>query len=471
MSEIRERKAEKRIFRVFGLFLLGVVFLMGACQPPADKKPNIILILWDTARKDHIGLYGYARDTTPHLDSLARESVVFSRAVSSCPWTVPAVASLFTSLLPSIHGVNSFNWREESVSVETDSLHPGLKTLAEILREDGYLTGAFVANHWIGPKGAFDRGFDIYDRVGDELKPPASLLNEKALEWIEKNRDETFFAYLHYMDIHGPWSPPEPYDSFFRSDPPVVLTEEMARALDSTGYLSAGGDRDRGTLSYYKNLYDGEIRYVDHHLGALLAGLKELNLYEDSLIVVLSDHGEAFYEHGTFDHGYTVYSEEIDIPLVIKFPAHLGLRGRCEAPAAITDVGVTILQLSDSGFPYPTSGRNLREETIDRDLWSEELSTINKGQPKLALVQGDYKAIYSLGRGSLVKLYDLFKDPGERFNLLKSEPARAAAMEKEIKDTLKKANQLRSEMGLERSTAIIKGHKATEQLRSLGYLH
>jgi arylsulfatase A-like enzyme len=470
------KTATVRVCIATSLLLTAFISSSAFSGPEVGNKPNVIIILLDAARKDHLGLYGYTRNTTPNLDLLAPDSVVFTNAVTECPWTNPAIASLFTSLPPSAHGVTSYHMGK--VGVETDCLNREIKTLAEILKEAGYRTGAFVANHWIGEKTLFDQGFDVFDPLGPEFKPRAARLNKKALAWIEKNRGGPFFAYLHYFDIHGPYQPPEPYDTIFHTVPPAKFTTEQLHAMDAHGggYISDGREKDGGNLSYYIDKYDGEIRYVDSRIGGILSRLKELSLYDDSLIIVLSDHGEVFFEHGYYGHGYSIYSEEINIALIIKFPAKLGFQGRSGAAVSLADISTTIFEILGLRFPYPTVGQSLLGEpakngTAGRDLFSEELSPIMKGAPKVALIKGDLKAIYRPNQSAVTEIYDLSKDPAEKSNLLKSNPALAAAMKKEIEARLEDGRELRIKLGLIKSTAVIKDQKKIDQLRALGYIN
>jgi len=470
-----------RFLKYFYASFLGAFLILPASGPALARtqsapRVNVFIIVIDALRKDHVGVYGYGRNTTPNIDRFARAATVFTNAVSECSWTHPAVASLFTSLPPSVHGVSSYHM--DKTGVKTDILNPKLLTLAEAMKENGYHTGAFVANHWISERNAFHQGFDVFDPVAPEFKPPAEKVTKKALKWITENREEPIFAYLHYFDPHGPYQPPPPYDQAFTTRPPRPFIEKGAHTIDtlSGGYLSAGREKDRGNLSYYLDLYDGAILYADAQIGLLLDGLRKLDLYDNSLVVIVSDHGEAFFEHSTFDHGFTVYSEEINIPLIVKFPPPSPPRGGNGTAVSLADIGPTVLAAAGVRYHSFGAGRNLAElikaeEQENKELFSEELSPFMKGPAKVSLIEGKMKAIYRHASGTVEELYDLEKDPGEKKNLLKKQPGIAAQMEKKIERRLKAGEDEREKRGLDRASTIIKDSERIEQLKSLGYIN
>ncbi|MFC1752973.1 sulfatase [Thermoproteota archaeon] len=450
---------------VIGVAVLSLILIV---QRNKAEQPNVIIILIDALRRDHLGVYGYYRNTTPNIDRFSQEAIVFQDAISQCPGTSPSVASLFTSLYSSFHGCISYSDKGEEV--KADFLNLKLETLAEMFKEKGYRTGAFVANHWICRRLQFDQGFDVFDPIDEVFKPLAFKLSEKAFQWINKDKAKPFFAYLHYMDVHGPYQPPPPYDSFFKSE---RVRQMSKKESDSLGYLSAGRERDKNDLNYYIDRYDGEIRYTDYHIGRFLEKLREHNLLENTIIVITADHGEAFFDHGFCDHGHTVYCEEINVPLIIKFPKSIKFPDVKDSRVALIDVAATIMRILNYCTSYNVEGLDLiditNKEVLDsRSIYSQELSTVYP--PKIALIKGGYKAVYFVEEQKVTELYNLIEDKLERKNIISGNRDMAKEFEGEIKYWLNIKSQKRIRYGLEEATVIIEDKERKDQLRSLGYI-
>ncbi len=435
----------------------------------APRRPNVIILLIDALRKDHVGVYGYYRETTPNMDRFSQDAIVFQNAISQCSWTSPSIAALFSSLYPSTHGCVSYS--QQGAEVKADFLDHKIDTLAEILKEEGYETGAFVANHWICRRLQFDQGFDVFSPVNEKYKPRAPEVNEKAFKWISKNRMKPFFAYLHYMDVHGPYSPPPPYDSFFKS---TEFRQMSRRERNRLRHLSVGRGKDKNNLNYYIDQYDGEIRYTDHHIGEFLERLRRYDLLDNTIVIITSDHGEAFFEHGCCGHGWTLYNEEIDIPLVIKFPQSVKFPAVEHYRVELIDVTATILSILNLRLPYNPDGLNLQHTSngkmlVHRSVFSEELSTIMKGPPEIAIIKDNYKATYSVNEQKVTELYELDEDKAEKSNIYNINRAKAKELETEVKSSLTQKSRKRKDLGLENSAVTLDG-ESRNQLRSLGYV-
>ncbi len=301
------------------LLLLGVVVLGRILLFPA--RPNVVVVLIDTLRADHLSMNGYPRQTSPVIDAFAAENLNFRRAISAAPWTPASVASLFTGLYPSSHGMVPPNDRGKALKTSSRLADRWL-TLAELFKQNGYSTAAVSPNPWIKKEFGYDQGFDHYiyreRAIAKEVNRSARGLLEKLIE--EK---KPFFLYVHYLDPHDPYTPPAPFDTMFQG--PVAgrqYPDEQVKLLEQ---------------------YDGEIRYVDQKLGDLLSLFKKLGLYEKTVIVVLSDHGEQFMERGHQGHGFNVYQEEVHVPLIIKAP---GLKGSVEEYVSVVDVYPTLVELA-----------------------------------------------------------------------------------------------------------------------------
>ena len=277
----------------------------------SKDQPNIILIVIDTQRADHLSCYGYHRDTSPNLNKLAQEGVLFENAVSQSSWTWPATATILTGLYPYTHGV---------ISEKRSFLVESINTLAEILQENHFTTFGISANPLISKDKNFDQGFETFiERAWQN----AETLNHEFFNWLETNKGLQFFAYLHFMDPHDPYSAPGKYYDMF--DPDYEGKDKFKNGDVNPLWFAVNFDEgdaeytDRD-IEHLKALYDGEIRYWDSQFGELLEQLKELNILDKTIIVVTSDHGEEFMEHDKLKHGLQLYDETIRVPLIIWFP-------------------------------------------------------------------------------------------------------------------------------------------------------
>jgi arylsulfatase A-like enzyme len=304
-----------------------------------DTKLNVILIGIDTVRQDHLGCYGYDRGTTPNIDRLARRGILFENAVSPSPWTLPSFATVFTSLYPTQHG---------AVTPMT-SMRTSFPTLAGLLKDQGYATGAIINAPYLGPRYNLSRGFDLYDM------PPrkgriADGTTADALKWMDLNKDRPFFIFVHYFDPHTPYEPPSPYDTLFASgySGPIGNSFEPVRLASSRGSRFEGMEAlTPADAKRIESLYDGEIAFMDKAIGDLLRGVDDLGLREKSLIVLLSDHGEEFFDHGGFEHGHTLYEELIRVPLMMSLPGVIPEGVGVRQQVRLLDVAPTVLDLLD----------------------------------------------------------------------------------------------------------------------------
>lgn len=319
----------------------------------SDRPLNVVVIGLDTLRPDHLGCYGYGRDTSPRIDRLAREGVLFENAVSQAPWTHPSFATVFTSLYPTQHGATTVGTR----------MSTSFPTLAGILKDRGYATGAIVNAPSLSPEFGVSRGFDDYDFLRPWHERDATQVTRLALEWIDRHTDTPFFIFVHYFDPHLPYAPAAPYDTLF--DP------AYAGPLGSSFNIGrSGGDReDRITeieswsaadREHIVALYNGEIGFADKAVGSLVDGIGERNLRDKTLIIFLSDHGEEFFDHGGLDHGHSLYGELIKVPLVLSLPGRLPADHRVSGPVRLLDVTPTVLEMLDLPRPAHFEGVSLK---------------------------------------------------------------------------------------------------------------
>jgi len=379
--------AGRRIRLIFQVDDLGITGSAGSgrfavwghpiIQIPAEPPPNVLLILIDTLRADHLSCYGYERRTTPHLDALARRAVCFEEVVSSSCWTAPAVASLFTGEHSPRHGVRSGL---------TLSLAERAVTLAERFRRAGYFTGALSDNMLIIPGNGYAQGFHTFLRhPGNRLERGARELTDRSLAWLERNQDLPFFLYLHYMDPHGRYEPEPPYSQ------PKPAAPAFIRKFVSRGDCGEATTRIWRDASFrltdmeqrhLVGLYDGEIALSDFHISRILAWLGKQGLAGNTMIVVLADHGEGFGEHGVYSHAHTLHDEEILVPLLFLPPQGPGTMGgaRISGGVRLVDVAPTILECAGLEVSGEIGGRSLTaamgktpETMADRPAYSEKV--------------------------------------------------------------------------------------------------
>ena len=423
------------------VLVLGILYALGMeSQPskqgraaaktpdghPRAKGANVILIVMDTLRADHLGCYGYHRPTSPNIDALAKESVTFNRSYSHAPWTHPSIASLMTGLHPRYHGVHQWNHKLSEKYV----------TLSEVLKAGGYNTGAIMSHSLFDPRHGHRQGYDIYDlsALGDN-DPNKSITSEgvtnRALHALEVLK-EPFFLFVHYFDPHTEY---------------IHHKEQFPWA----------GDDDMSR-------YDSEIAFTDFHIGRLLDVLKEKGLKDRTVVAFTSDHGEEFRDHGGEEHGITLYEEVVRVPLLLRIP---GVKPtRVKEMVAQTHVAPTLLDLV--GLPIPAQFAERPMRFTPGGIKFKEgplISETRLEEYKRSITKGGYKLhhIAQLDQKKTVELYHIATDSGERHNLATKEPDGAEALLKEL------------ERFYEPPAAVVEKVKLDDpvkaKLKSLGYLN
>ncbi|PYX51146.1 MAG: hypothetical protein DMG79_04065 [Acidobacteria bacterium] len=422
----------RRSFFFLLLFVLGIGLSVWA------EAPNIVFITVDTTRADRMGFLGNKHGLTPNLDLVARQGVVFERAYSQAPLTPVSHATIFTGTYPQFHTVTDFG----------HPLPALLPYLPEILQKSGYHTAAFIGSLILDPKASmapgFDRGFDFFD-AGFRPKGPdedryttverrSGDVVAHTIAWLGKNRPSPFFVWVHLYDPHAPYDPPPPYDKRF-SDP-----------------------------------YEGEIAYADASLGKLFSYLRQRGLYENTIIVMMSDHGESLGAHGESMHGIFLYDETIHVPLLFKLPGELLARRRLNSRVRLVDVAPTLLSMLSLPLPPTFQG--------------ESLVSLMKGNQKVAddlpaYAETDYphrafgwSALRSMRTGKYLyvrspkpELYDQSQDKDAAHNLAASSPAVAGTLQAQTNDFYDKTT---SYHGKSQPAAVTS--EQAENLSALGYV-
>jgi arylsulfatase len=427
-------------------------------RPFGDERPSIILISVDTLRPDHLGCYGYDRDTSPAVDEFARESMLFEWCFSQAPTTRPSCGTMVSGYFP--HELKIFN--------NSDNLPLPVTTVAERLRENGYRTIGVVSNFVLRKGGGFEQGFDYYDDKMDQVElvrgiPEriAEKTTDTAISLLRLHSRDKLFMWIHYQDPHGPYTPRPPYETMFitRSGEQMELSinETVSGKGGIPSYQKLNGFRDYG---HYVAQYDGEIRYFDEHFGRLLGELKALGLYDNALIIFTSDHGEGMGEHDYyFAHGEYVYNSLVRVPLIIRFQS--GRAGRREDHAQLADVVPTILGAAGVKADAVYHGRNLLEGSSGRR------SIFSEMPGKYAVIRGNLKLVHH-AQVHKYFLFDIGEDPDESRNLL-SDSAYAGSM-KPLASALSRFRQENVLRGrVHRNTQRLTEDER-EKLKALGYV-
>jgi len=365
---------------------------------PRGIRPNLLLISVDTLRADHLGSYGCDLPTSPNLDRVAAEGTVFEQTFATYPATGTSHATMFTSLYPSVHGVFG----------PIDQAPLAAPTLGEVVRAHGYQTGAVTEDGMLVASQRGQRGFGYYrEHKGADLWDTAGQVGatfSDGLRWLEAHRGERFFLFLHTYQVHSPYSPPPAFDLFrsYRLDGrEVPITDETAEAIRS------------------RHAYAGEVRYVDSEFRRLLSGLEALGEADRTLVVVTSDHGEEFGEHGRIGHGLTLYDEVLRVPLILRLPRIVPAGLRVPVQVSLVDLMPTLLDLLHIPVPDTAQGRSLvpllgdpRAAAFASRPVFAELKVA--GLEAVGVRYAGYKWVFPRQPGAQVETYDLGADPGEQ---------------------------------------------------------
>jgi arylsulfatase A-like enzyme/Tfp pilus assembly protein PilF len=399
------------------------------------QKPawNVVLMTIDTLRADHVGCYGYKQIKTPNIDGLAADGVRFERAFTPVPATLPSHSAMLTGTYPMLSGMHDFSGNK---------LSPQQPTLATVLKQAGYTTGAVIASAVLDSRFGLNQGFDFYydhfdfsrmDEANlEEMERPGNVVADLALDWLGKNSQKKFFLWMHLYDPHFPYRPPEPYSREYAAQP-----------------------------------YDGEIAFADEQLGRLLRFLKEKGLYQNTLIVLSGDHGESLGEHGEKTHGFFIYNATMRVPLIIRLPGKSAVQTVAD-PVSLVDLMPTILAALRVETAPQVQGKSLltalegKAADHDRDLYGETfLPRIHFNWSEL---RGAENTKYHFIDAPRPELYDLAKDPGEVHNMLAEKKAVAEEMRAKLAGLIREysaGKELAEKTGLD--PALM------ERLKSLGY--
>ncbi len=467
----------------------GVLHVRPQIEAPADKgsvpagrKPRqVVLVVVDTLRADYLSCYSKNAPPTPTLDALAAKSVFFAHPRSSAPWTFPSVSSILTGLAPSVHlGLRPF-----------DALPDKVMTLAQRMSNAGFLTAAFVRNPALRQYTHIDRGFDEY-HFQREAHPPSALAEvllrpllpeiylpqvgvdvqtRRVSEWIAAHKDRDFFLWVHYFDPHMSYNPPREFQ------PEGTPPSEIGRNFEDAARVRGGFlNPDADEREWIRKLYAGEVRATDRGIAGLLESLESHGLFDDSLIVFTSDHGDELWEHDGFEHGHVMYDEVLGVPLFMKLPMG-ALAQRVDEAVSNQSIAATVLEVA--GVPYsqdelsapPLVRRKAGADTLVLDVHPRALvsSGILYFEARTAVVFEGFKFI-QFHVSKREELYELGADPGEKHNLVAERPDLAERGRALLKAELESAAAMRLHLGIDSARSGKLDEDNARAMRALGYV-
>ena len=446
-------------------------------QTAAADAPTIVLVSIDTLRADRLGCYGCDRPTSPKIDRFRQQAVLFEQAIAHAPSTLPSHASMLTSMLPLHHGAS---FQEER------PLPPAIPTLAEVLQAAGYRTAAFTGGGQLAPEFGLDQGFDVYRVVGGSRRFHETV--RAGLQWLEDDLSRPAFLFLHTYEVHHPYTPEPEFLKLVEDDYPGSLPDRISKKLlrrINNGAVSIDDD----DLAHIVATYDAEIRSVDKAFGRLRGGLRELGLWQEAFVIVTSDHGEEFGEHGAVGwHSHSLYDELLRVPLLIRFPrwAHGGetvqqqvrlidipptvvAAAGLRAPSSFDGVDLATVIVEGSAplaavsqQDTPTKIRRLSLRTEDRKLYPRELLTTPLFGPPRGLWRRVVDAVHE--RRAPFALFDLAVDPGETTDVAGDRGRETGSLRKQLEQEMAR----RPAVAAPGSVAV--DDLTEEQLRALGYI-
>jgi len=442
--------------------LASGLWVSGCRGGKKGKRTNVIFVIVDTMRADHVGCCGYQRKTTANIDGLARGSILFDNAIVPAPWTLPSVGAIWTSQYPSVFGIR------DKIAV----IDPKFTTLAEMLKAQGYKTKGIVSHILLSARLGMGKGFDSYDESASFGHEGVSSpqVTEKAMSFLNESHDQPFFLFLHYFDPHYNFILHERYNYYpsykgrIKSNHPIL---DLWRLRDTLS---------EDDIRFLIALYDSEIAFVDEHIGKVLDEVKRRGLYDNSIIVVTSDHGEEFMERGWIGHTTTLYQELIRVPLIMRIPGHRP--SVTKRPVGLINLVPTLCKCLGFEIPEGLEGRPLIFEPGDSGtgeaIFSETFnSQTQRPVPKKpiafrSVLMGSRKLIYDQINDSK-QIFDLSADPSEKNNLSAQTGEEDKALVLALKEWMEDVEAKKNRALIERDSKVLTPEQR-DQLESLGYL-
>ena len=457
-TRLKSLKQPKYRYLLLSVILGAVGLNLGLVIDSRVNEPegfNVILIGIDTWRADHVSSFGYSRMTTPNIDRIAQRSASFTKAYATTSWTLPSFHSILTSLYQSSHGVIDGRYRLGNWHV----------TLAEIMKNEGYRTGGFISGTYLKSSFGFNQGFDIYHEAVtsaalietyDDVTSPR--LTELVMPWVRDSQDRSFFLFIHYWDPHYDYIPPPPYDKMFDPHYDGDIKCHRFRFNDRIN-----PDMDPRDLEHIIALYDAEIAWTDWHIGKIIDTLEDLDMMRRTIIVLVGDHGDEFFEHGCKGHHQNLYNTSIHVPMIFAIP---GIeQPKCfDMSVSTVDLLPTIVDVIGLGLPNRVEGRSLGPIIYGEDLPRQGPSVYSElGTNKTALINGSWKLLHNSDTG-VYELYDLATDFGETRNLIDDETQVASRFKSQITQWIERHGPRRVD-----APWAVRDSETKKQLKALGY--
>jgi arylsulfatase A-like enzyme len=433
------------------------IYLVSYKVLSTPDSPNVILISIDTLRADRLGSYGNPRNTSPNIDKLASQGVLFENAYSQAPWTLPAMATVHTSLYPTEHGAIRRHL----------AINKNLHTLAEQMKNNNYKTMGITTHSFVDSNHGFAQGFDIFDERNHRGVDDSSAerITQKAMKLIRENKGNKFFLWIHYFDPHSAYLDHQEYS--YAQKPPGKLSH----TINTSTLNNMIDDLNQEDVEFISDLYDEEVSYTDYSIGWVLDAVDELGLMDNTVIILTADHGEELMERARFGHGINTYDELIRVPLIIYNPYEKNLGGlRVRHSVETRKIAKTVLEISGIDNSH-FGGHNLLDVARDNGdtatylAFSEGSSARSTGTVNHAVIGDGWKLIRNL-RDDTFELYDLESDPGEKINLIDSEGPAIEIMRNKLTSGLSEFKKERL-VELERVKFT---KEEIDELKALGYM-
>ena len=481
----KKRKNIKTAIAIISLVLISALILFNYNSKNEEticKDCNVILISIDTLRADHVGIYGYYRNTTPSIDNFASKSILFENAIAQASWTLPSHTSIFTSLYPPSHGV---------LGIE-DSLAKNITTISKILKSNGYTTAAFIGGvQWFSPEYGLDKGFDTYDLINysktrlEGLKRSSIYFLDRTnpvYNWLSLNKNKKFFLFFHTYSVHDPYVTTNYYSRIFDTDYKGKMLDSEDELLNVTWDVwernyskkdlnkflkevvrplleSRTNYSDQKDVNHLIAVYDGKILRTDGFVGLLLNTISDYGLLNNTIIIVSSDHGEEFGEHGKFGHAQQLYEETIHVPLIIYNPEiQKGIRVKTQAQ--LIDVVPTILDMLDIRVSKQFQGKSLLPTMLVQNSRDFNNYVFSFHGDMLSIRTNEWKLIFRVNGKH--ELYNLISDPNEKNNLAEMNNYKLIELKRKLLDW---SNSIGIKQG-----AKISSKDLEDKLRQLGYI-
>jgi arylsulfatase A-like enzyme len=442
-----------------GILVFGIIGCNGKGESRSQRKiQKVILISIDTLRSDFLGTYNPEAKTSPNIDLFARDSIVFDNATAQAPSTAISHKSIFYSLYPAVHKTT-----KNTVPTETG------RSPLEILKSKGFKTAAFVGGGQLARKFGFARGFDTYweatatRRRGKDHDTLHEIENN-AIEWLTENHKDNFFLFVHTYEVHCPYNPPPQFVEEFASwyTGPINPAGKCGDNFYNQQTLT------NDDIQFIRDLYSGSVKFTDEFMGRFLQKIKDLGIYDETMIIFLSDHGESLSERGYIGHNQ-LYEVQLKIPFILRIPGYES--DRIDAPVVSIDLMPTVFEALGLGRLFPFQGRNLLPVIGGTVKIEKERVLIAEQNTRMRVRKGDWSCVFSINEESNDELYNVAEDPEQTKDLAEENPEKVRELKQLYVRMLDSSQELSARFVLGDSSRPELDEATREQLEALGYVN